>query len=87
MENETTFRLLYYPPLIEDDEGKCEMVKGNCKYELQKCTRDQLDLALPKDAYDIEETADLANVTRCGAHFDYGKFSVTFLFSNFNSFN
>jgi hypothetical protein len=85
-ENETTFRLLFYPPLVEGtfdyfelrlftiltlilDDDRCEMVHGTCKYELQKCARDELDLSLPKDAETMEP---LETVTRCGAHCDYG---------------
>ncbi|XP_055623696.1 uncharacterized protein LOC129767076 [Toxorhynchites rutilus septentrionalis] len=77
-ENQSTFRLLYYPPLIEDD-GKNELLRGTCKYSQQRCTRDEIDLSLPED-YRIklaEEAEELATqYTRCGAHCDYGTFTL-----------
>lgn len=36
-DNETTLRLLYYPPVIQEDDNKCEMTKGRCKYSQQRC--------------------------------------------------
>uniref|UniRef100_A0A2M4AHD9 Putative iron/ascorbate family oxidoreductase n=1 Tax=Anopheles triannulatus TaxID=58253 RepID=A0A2M4AHD9_9DIPT len=80
-ENQSTFRLLYYPPLIEDD-GKNELLRGTCKYSQQRCTKDEIDLSLPEDyrARVREEQEALEQqeqqVTRCGAHADYGTFTL-----------
>lgn len=73
-ENCTTFRLLYYPPLVEDD-GKCELVKGSSTYSYQRCALDRLDIRLPDDETDNEELLN-QNVTRCGPHCDYGTFTL-----------
>lgn len=131
-ENETTLRLLYYPPVIEEDDNKCEMAKGRCKYSQQHCNGNGLDLHLAPskdlehdnvdqteskkkmengvskgadteaeveadadadaDAYpETEANADAEdddkssnnekkisekNITRCGAHCDYGTFTL-----------
>jgi len=114
-ENETTLRLLYYPPVIQEDDNKCEMAKGRCKYSQQHCNGNGLDLHLtpPKEsvngktgekieekpvengvvngadtkaeaaAEDDEKTSSKTekkicenNVTRCGAHCDYGTFTL-----------
>lgn len=136
-DNETTLRLLYYPPVIEEDDNKCEMAKGRCKYSQQHCNGNGLDLHLapPKDSQNGKnsdgedsdsstgskksqnavvngETSDkdddhhagddnvsekssdserknstgsagstssdgsTGNVTRCGAHCDYGTFTL-----------
>lgn len=91
-ENETTLRLLYYPPIIRDDGNKCEVTKGKCKYSQQKCcSGDNLEQLL-KNAEDAEKgdendandteakskepRAKEACVTRCGAHCDYGTFTL-----------
>ena len=71
-DNETTLRLLYYPPLVEDD-NKCELVKGNCMYSYQRCAMDKPDLGIPDYGKDDEE---IEGVTRCGAHCDYGTFTL-----------
>ncbi|TMW43860.1 hypothetical protein DOY81_011060 [Sarcophaga bullata] len=95
-DNETTLRLLYYPPVIEDDENsKNEFIKGSCKYSYQRCLSDQPDFRPeynPRDKYDDLENEDskglngsletterqLPNgvVIRCGAHTDYGTFTL-----------
>nr|XP_019539144.2 UPF0676 protein C1494.01-like [Aedes albopictus] len=77
-ENQSTFRLLYYPPLIEDD-GKNELQRGTCKYSQQRCLRDEIDLSLPEDYRNKlaeEEEARQEQYTRCGAHCDYGTFTL-----------
>ncbi|XP_035894768.1 UPF0676 protein C1494.01-like [Anopheles stephensi] len=78
-ENQSTFRLLYYPPLIEDD-GKNELLRGTCKYSQQRCTKDEIDLSLPEDyrakLREEQEEQEQQQVTRCGAHCDYGTFTL-----------
>ncbi|XP_055712833.1 uncharacterized protein LOC129807525 [Phlebotomus papatasi] len=84
-ENETTLRLLYYPPIVEDD-NKCELVKGNVSYRYQKCASDQLNLENLTDKNDVDEDDndkdDASGLekhrgfTRCGAHCDYGTFTL-----------
>ncbi|XP_037947985.1 1-aminocyclopropane-1-carboxylate oxidase-like [Teleopsis dalmanni] len=91
-DNETTLRLLYYPPIIEDDE-KNEYIRGHCKYSYQRCLSDQPDFRPEHNPRDDElnETDNtngsdqaksterqLANgsVIRCGAHTDYGTFTL-----------
>lgn len=77
-ENQSTFRLLYYPPLIEDD-GKNELQRGTAMYSQQRCTKDEIDLSIPEDYRKklAEEEADReAHYTRCGAHCDYGTFTL-----------
>lgn len=73
-ENMSTMRLLYYPPLIDDD-GKCELVKGSSTYSYQKCALDRLDIRIPDMDYDDEDVLN-QNVTRCKAHVDYGSFTL-----------
>lgn len=94
-DNETTMRLLYYPPIIKDDGNKCEVAKGKCKYSQQRCCGDKEDeLCIPKrdvkgadndDDDDEDEELKLKaklekkleeTVTRCGAHCDYGTFTL-----------
>lgn len=76
-DNATTLRLLYYPPVIEADDNKCELVRGQCQYSYQRCTVDRLDLGLPSD--DTDDAADGGKgkvAMRCGAHCDYGTFTL-----------
>lgn len=75
IENMTTFRLLYYPPLYPDD-NRCELVRGNSTYSYQRCAMDRLDLQLPDDATHENEFRLNQNVTRCGPHCDYGTFTL-----------
>jgi len=89
-DNETTLRLLYYPPVIREDDNKCEMARGRCKYSYQRCNGDSngVDLVPPRDTsnkddkQDEDDTSDLKeigkgkSVTRCGAHCDYGTFTL-----------
>lgn len=80
-ENQSTFRLLYYPPLIEDD-GKNELQRGTCKYSQQRCTKDEIDLSIPEDyrkkraEEEEERRQNDEKRTRCGAHCDYGTFTL-----------
>jgi len=70
-ENETTLRLLYYPPIIEDD-NKCELTKGRCKYSYQRCAMDRLDLDSPD-----EPSNDGDKLTaNCRTNCDYGTFTL-----------
>jgi isopenicillin N synthase-like dioxygenase len=71
-DNATTLRLLYYPPLVEDD-NKCELVKGQMLYSYQRCAMDRPDLGLNMTD-DLDEDDKL--FTRCGAHIDYGTFTL-----------
>lgn len=49
-DNETTLRLLYYPPVIQEDDNKCEMTKGRCKYSQQRCNGNGgIDMIPPRD--------------------------------------
>lgn len=105
-DNATTLRLLYYPPVIEEDDNKCEMAKGRCKYSQQRCKGESIDLVPPRDVKaeksdsddEIEPETDGNDsdgkssrssrssrsssddkefvVTRCGAHCDYGTFTL-----------
>ncbi|XP_031618575.1 1-aminocyclopropane-1-carboxylate oxidase-like [Contarinia nasturtii] len=111
-DNETTLRLLYYPPVIKEDDNKCEMTKGRCKYSQQRCNGNGgIDLVPPRDVKteksrknsdtDTDDETDDTddnngnisdhskssrssrsssekefNVTRCGAHCDYGTFTL-----------
>lgn len=87
-DNETTLRLLYYPPIVEDD-NTCELVKKNMSYSYQKCASHALQL----DKIVVEDDEDEADangngegedcwmkkhrgLTRCGAHCDYGTFTL-----------
>lgn len=51
-DNETTLRLLYYPPVIKDDDNKCEVIRGRCKYSQQRCNGNGIDLVPPRDVCD-----------------------------------
>lgn len=85
-DNETTLRLLYYPPIVEDD-NTCELVQKNMSYSYQRCASHalQLDKIVVED--DEEDAADRPDgaadwmkkhrgLTRCGAHCDYGTFTL-----------
>lgn len=97
-DNETTLRLLYYPPIIKDDGNKCEVAKGKCKYSQQRCCSSD-EICVPKrdvnvnvnvdddedddDDEQIKLKAEMkkkkreeTQVTRCGAHCDYGTFTL-----------
>ncbi|XP_053685493.1 uncharacterized protein LOC128735047 [Sabethes cyaneus] len=77
-ENQSTFRLLYYPPLIVDD-GQNELQRGTCHYSQQRCAKDEIDLSIPEDykkRMAEEEENREAQYTRCGAHCDYGTFTL-----------
>lgn len=79
-ENETTFRLLYYPPVVIDD-GKSENMRGSSTYCHQKVKFDETKLGSLDIKDENEEHItqnDLINntVTRCGAHVDYGTFTL-----------
>lgn len=71
-DNATTLRLLYYPPLVEDD-NKCEMSKGQISYSYQKCAMDRPNFNLDDSVVDSNEQR---RFTRCGAHSDYGTFTL-----------
>lgn len=79
-DNETTLRLLYYPPVVEDDDNKCEMQRGQCQYSYQRCALDRLDLDVVGDGGKDEAAADEVDggtvAMRCGAHCDYGTFTL-----------
>lgn len=90
-ENETTLRLLYYPPIVEDD-NTCELVQKNMSYSYQRCASHALQL--DKIVVDDDDEADgpkegngessendwmkkHRGVTRCGAaHCDFGTFTL-----------
>lgn len=81
-ENESTFRLLYYPPVVIDDD-KTENMKGSSKYCHQNTSFDEKSLGRLNIKDDDDETGhvnkqDVINktVTRCGAHCDYGTFTL-----------
>lgn len=85
-DNETTLRLLYYPPLVEDD-NTCELVQKNMSYSYQRCASHalQLDKLVVDDADESEEVDGKheddwmkkhRGLTRCGAHCDYGTFTL-----------
>lgn len=87
-ENVTTFRLLYYPPIIVDDVSD-NYVKGSSKYCHQKMNFDEskigaLDIKDEKEEIDVDvsgeqhvKDADInKTVTRCGEHCDYGTFTL-----------
>lgn len=58
-DNETTLRLLYYPPVIQEDDNKCEMAKGRCKYSQQRCNGDNsTDLVPPRYVKDDKSDKD-----------------------------
>lgn len=73
-DNKTTLRLLYYPPVIEDD-NKCELTKGRCKYSYQRCAMDCLDLGISDSPISAEGDTD-EPLSKCGAHSDIGTFTL-----------
>lgn len=48
LDNVSLLRLLYYPPVVEDD-NKCEVMKGQCKYSYQRCASDNPDFQFHDD--------------------------------------
>lgn len=111
-DNETTLRLLYYPPIIEDTHNHDEYFKGRCQYTYQRCcARNPPDFRPEPDKYDEEDDDEDDELTdnqigginntrnrrrrrlnsnevtterrfpngeiiRCGAHTDYGTFTL-----------
>lgn len=57
-DNETTLRLLYYPPVIQEDDNKCEMTKGRCKYSQQRCNGNDVDMIPPRDVKTDKSSSD-----------------------------
>lgn len=56
-DNETTLRLLYYPPVIQEDDNKCELTKGRCKYSQQRCNGNGgIDLIPRRDVVKTEKS-------------------------------
>lgn len=74
-ENETTLRLLYYPPIVEDD-NKCELQRGQCQYSYQRCAMDRPNLGMLDNSSAGGEYDEDVVATRCGAHCDYGTFTL-----------
>lgn len=75
-DNKTSLRLLYYPPVIEDD-NKCELTKGRCKYSYQRCAMDCLDLGIDDSPAIAEGDNDNEEpLSKCGAHSDFGTFTL-----------
>lgn len=94
-DNMTTLRMLYYPPVVDDEpgHGQNDVIKGRCQYSYQRCLSDQPDFrpehnpreelseldGMPANGKDGELSEHkLANgdVIRCGAHVDYGTFTL-----------
>lgn len=82
-ENETCFRLLYYPPIHINGDDKTENVKGSSTYCHQKMNFDETKIGrLSMNDQKNEEVhlseKDLASktFTRCGAHTDYGTLTL-----------
>ncbi|XP_030563803.1 1-aminocyclopropane-1-carboxylate oxidase-like [Drosophila novamexicana] len=94
-DNMTTLRMLYYPPVVDDEPGHSQndVVKGRCQYSYQRCLSDQPDFRPEHNPRDELNELDgvqsngkdgelsehkLANgaVIRCGAHVDYGTFTL-----------
>lgn len=94
-DNMTTLRMLYYPPVVDDEPGHSQndVIKGRCQYSYQRCLSDQPDFRPehnPRDELNELDTMQsngkdgelfehkLANgeVIRCGAHVDYGTFTL-----------
>jgi len=73
-ENQTTLRLLYYPPLYPED-SRFDLIKSNQMYSYQRCAMDRLDCRIPEEGEDDEEVSN-QHVTRCGPHCDYGTFTL-----------
>lgn len=88
-DNETTLRLLYYPPIVEDD-NTCELVRKNMSYSYQRCASHALQLdKIVVDEEEVDENAEgektkngddwmkkHRGLTRCGAHCDYSTFTL-----------
>lgn len=76
--------MLYYPPLIIEDEKSENYTKGSSKYCHQKMSFDESKLGsldIKDDELELEEAhvkQDEVNktVTRCGEHCDYGTFTL-----------
>ncbi|XP_030242459.1 1-aminocyclopropane-1-carboxylate oxidase-like isoform X2 [Drosophila navojoa] len=92
-DNMTTLRMLYYPPIVDDEpgHGQNEVIKGRCQYSYQRCLSDQPDFRPErnpledepdnmqtngKDAEMSEHKLPNGEVIRCGAHVDYGTFTL-----------
>ncbi|XP_053945204.1 uncharacterized protein LOC128854818 isoform X2 [Anastrepha ludens] len=89
-DNESTLRLLYYPPIIEDKDENNDFIKGSCIYSYQRCLSDKPDFrpeTNPRDEINEvdgnDENKDTTErqfpngeIVRCGAHTDYGTFTL-----------
>jgi isopenicillin N synthase-like dioxygenase len=73
--------LLYYPPLIIEDEKSENFTKGSSKYCHQKMSFDEsklgsLDIKDDDDEAHVKSLDVNKTVTRCGEHCDYGTFTL-----------
>lgn len=78
--NSSWHRLLYYPPLIIDHDSN-ENFRGSSTYCHQKMSFDEsklgsLDIKDDEDETHVKEEDVNKTVTRCGAHCDYGTFTL-----------
>ncbi|KAL5282392.1 hypothetical protein ACFFRR_005514 [Megaselia abdita] len=78
-DNESKLCLLYYPPILEDNE-KNELFKGRLQYTYQKCASDTPDFRPESDCYktsDVSEGATaLGQQLYSSGHIDYGTFTL-----------
>ncbi|XP_017100029.1 uncharacterized protein [Drosophila bipectinata] len=90
-DNMSSLRMLYYPPVVDDEPGQNDVIKGRCQYSYQRCLSNQPDFRPehnPRDEDDLNDGVDGPNgqlfehklgngaVIRCPAHVDYGTFTL-----------
>lgn len=90
-DNMSSLRMLYYPPIVDDEPGQNDVIKGRCQYSYQRCLSNQPDFRPehnPRDEDDLTDGGDGVNgqlfehklgngaVIRCPAHVDYGTFTL-----------
>ncbi|EDW85042.1 uncharacterized protein Dwil_GK14437 [Drosophila willistoni] len=89
-ENMSTLRMLYYPPVVDDEPGQNNVIERRCQYSYQRCLSNQPDFRPEHDPREEDELNELDGtngqlfehkigngaVIRCGAHVDYGTFTL-----------
>ncbi|BFF92408.1 2-oxoglutarate-dependent dioxygenase htyE [Drosophila madeirensis] len=89
-DNMTSLRMLYYPPIVDDEPGQNDSIKGRCLYSYQRCLSNQPDFRPENNPRDDAELNELDGpngqlfehklgngaVITCPPHVDYGTFTL-----------
>lgn len=74
-DNESNLRLMYYPPILEDDE-KNVFHKGRLQYSYQKCASDTPDFRPESSKDDTEGASAMDDKLYSKNYTDFGTFTL-----------